>query len=154
MKSKYLLDLPSDVPVKNKLSNEIIEALGLNDGCVYKGRDYYLVKLSDETEVKIAQPDFNRLKKLINNGIIISSEGTDVDFVSRFFAPAMGIDEDFVTGSAHCVLVPFWSHQLNKNKLFARQISSRGGNLECRLRKDRIELLGDVYIETEKYKNI
>ena len=154
VKSKYLLDLPSDVPVKNKLSNEIIEALGLNDGCVYKGRDYYLVKLSDETQVKNAQPDFNRLKKLIINGIIISSEGTDVDFVSRFFAPAMGIDEDFVTGSAHCVLVPFWSHQLNKNKMLARQISSRGGNLECRLRKDRIELLGDVYIETEKYKNI
>ena len=150
-RSKYLLDLPSDMPVKSKLSNEIIEALGLTHGSVFKGRDYYLLKLSNEIQIKNAEPDFNRLKKLTSNGIIISSKGDDVDFVSRFFAPAMGIDEDFVTGSAHCVLVPFWSQQLNKNNMLARQISSRGGNLECFLKKDRIELSGNVFIEMEKY---
>jgi predicted PhzF superfamily epimerase YddE/YHI9 len=66
----------------------------------------------------------------------------------------MGIDEDYVTGSAHCVLVPFWSKILRKKRMYARQVSSRGGNLECSLKGDRIQLIGNVYIESERVKNV
>tara|TARA_B110000263_G_scaffold53694_1_gene45072 strand:+ start:1223 stop:2023 length:801 start_codon:yes stop_codon:yes gene_type:complete len=152
--SRYRLDLPSDIPTKSTLSIKVIEALGLKDVSIFKGRDYYLLKLSDEIDIKNTQPNFNLLKKYTSNGIIISSKGDDVDFVSRFFAPSMGIDEDYVTGSAHCVLVPFWSKILRKKRMYARQVSSRGGNLECSLKGDRIQLIGNVYIESERVKNV
>jgi len=152
--SGYLLDLPSDIPTKSTLSIEVIEALGLRDVGIFKGRDYYLLALPDELSVSNTKPNFKLLKKIISNGIIISSKGNDVDFVSRFFAPSMGINEDYVTGSAHCVLVPFWANLLRKKRMSARQVSSRGGNLECSLKGDRIQLIGNVYIENERMKNI
>ncbi len=77
-------------------------------------------------------------------GIIVSAEGTEVDFVSRFFAPGAGIPEDPVTGSAFTQLVPYWAKKLDKNKLKARQVSSRGGDVYCCLKSERVEISGQV----------
>ena len=108
---------------------------------VYKNRDL-LVELLNEEAVKKCSPDFSALK---NTGykIIITAPGTGgVDFVSRFFAPSAGIDEDPVTGSAHSQLIPFWAEKLNKKKMFAKQLSQRGGELECKWWGDRVTMSG------------
>jgi predicted PhzF superfamily epimerase YddE/YHI9 len=90
------------------------------------------------------QPDFAALKTLDCLGIIATAPGNDCDFVSRFFAPAAGIDEDPVTGSAHCTLIPFWAEQFKKNTMFARQISRRGGELFCEFAGDRVRIGGQA----------
>ena len=82
------------------------------------------------------------LKRLDLMGVIVTAPGSDTDFVSRVFAPKVGIPEDPVTGAAHCVLTPYWAARLGKNKLHARQISARGGELFCELRNDRVILAG------------
>jgi predicted PhzF superfamily epimerase YddE/YHI9 len=86
------------------------------------------------------------LKSLDCLGIIATAPGDDCDFVSRFFAPAAGVDEDPVTGSAHCTLIPYWAERLGKNKLFARQISPRGGELFCELAGDRVRIGGKAVL--------
>jgi PhzF family phenazine biosynthesis protein len=108
---------------------------------VYKNRDL-LVELLNEDAVKKCSPDFGLLK---NTGykVIVTAPGTEgIDFVSRFFAPSAGIDEDPVTGSAHSQLIPFWAEKLNKNKMYAKQLSARGGDLECKLWGDRVTMAG------------
>lgn len=108
---------------------------------VYKYRDI-LVELNDEAAVKQCKPDYTLLKKHFED-IIITAPGDEVDFVSRFFAPASGIDEDPVTGSAHSQLIPFWSERLGKNKLHALQLSARGGELWCeQLNEERVLISG------------
>ena len=87
------------------------------------------------------KPDFAILKKL-NGMVIITAPGKEVDFVSRFFAPTAGIDEDPVTGSAHSQLIPFWSYKLGKNKMVARQLSHRGGELKCEQKGERVTMGG------------
>ncbi|AXS84858.1 PhzF family phenazine biosynthesis protein [Marinobacter sp. Arc7-DN-1] len=109
----------------------------------------YMVVLDDETAVQAAQPDIRKLKQLGNQGLIITAPGTDCDFVSRYFAPGAGIDEDPVTGSIHSVLVPYWAEKLGKNRLEARQVSARGGVLRCELKGDRVDIAGQAafYLE-------
>jgi PhzF family phenazine biosynthesis protein len=108
---------------------------------VNKHRDL-LVELSAEEEVKKAKPDFTAMKKL-GQKIIITAPGTgDVDFVSRFFAPSAGVDEDPVTGSAHSQLIPFWSEKLQKKKMHAKQLSPRGGELWVGYWGDRVTIAG------------
>ena len=104
----------------------------------------YLVVLRDENEVKAAQPDLRKLKALGNLGVIITAPGDNSDFVSRYFAPGGGIDEDPVTGSIHSVLVPYWAEQLGKNTLLAKQVSARGGVLRCELKGDRVAIAGQA----------
>jgi len=88
------------------------------------------------------KPDMAKLAALECFGVIVTAPGKDCDFVSRFFAPSKGVDEDPVTGSAHCTLIPYWAEQLGKTKLFARQRSQRGGELWCELRGDRVSIAG------------
>jgi predicted PhzF superfamily epimerase YddE/YHI9 len=88
------------------------------------------------------KPNFHLLKQTDARGVIVAAKGTTVDFVSRFFAPGVGIDEDPVTGSAHTSLVPFWSERLNKTELTALQLSERGGQLWCILSGDRVLIAG------------
>ena len=95
-----------------------------------------------QSKTQKCSPDFSQMKKLDAQGVIITARGNDVDFVSRFFAPNAGIDEDPVTGSAHCLLVPYWSEKLGKNEFTARQVSARGGFLQCKLLGDRVEMSG------------
>ena len=108
---------------------------------VYQNREY-LVELTSEEAVKNCQPDFSLMKKL-DRMVIITAPGKDVDFVSRFFAPTAGIDEDPVTGSAHSQLIPFWSYKLSKQKMTARQLSKRGGELVVEQKGERVMMGGE-----------
>jgi PhzF family phenazine biosynthesis protein len=109
---------------------------------VYKHRDI-LVELLNEDAVKNCNPDFSMMKKSIDK-MIITAPGKEVDFVSRFFAPGAGIDEDPVTGSAHSQLIPFWAEKLNKTKLHALQLSKRGGELWCEQKGERVIMKGNA----------
>ena len=137
------MDFPSWKPERfSEYPEELMYILKVDEIVgVYKNRDL-LVELQNEEAVKKCSPDFSALK---NTGykVIITAPGTDgVDFVSRFFAPTAGIDEDPVTGSAHSQLIPFWAEKLNKKKMFAKQISQRGGELECKWWGDRVTMSG------------
>ena len=101
------------------------------------------MELNNEEAVKRIQPDFTLMKKVVEK-VIITAQGKDVDFVSRFFAPTAGVDEDPVTGSAHCSLIPFWAQRLNKKELYAQQVSERLGKLYCEDRGDRVIISGQA----------
>ena len=136
------LDFPTDRLTACVLPAVIKESLGIEPAESFLGRSDYLVRLKSEAEVLGVRPDFRRLATADGRGVIITAGGTDVDFVSRFFAPQAGIDEDPVTGSAHTTLTPFWSSRLGKKTMTARQLSARGGYLECTLNGDRTLISG------------
>lgn len=138
----YTLDFPSRVPELVEAPAELIEALGAVPPVeTHKSRDYMLIYETEE-QVASIQPDFNALAKIDAIGIIVTAPGTNSDFVSRMFAPAVGISEDPVTGSAHCNLIPYWAERLGKSKLHAYQISARRGELWCELKGDRVLMSG------------
>lgn len=139
------LDFPSRPAEKCDAPEALARGLGKTPAHVFKSRDYLAVFDSAE-EVRALRPDFAVLKTLDCLGIIATARGGDCDFVSRFFAPAAGVDEDPVTGSAHCTLIPFWAAKLGKNKLFARQISKRGGELFCELTGNRVRIGGKAML--------
>jgi PhzF family phenazine biosynthesis protein len=139
------LDFPSRPPQPCALPETLASGLGAKPAIVLKSRDYLAV-FASAAEVRALRPDFAALKKLDCLGIIATAPGDDCDFVSRFFAPAAGVDEDPVTGSAHCTLIPYWAARLGKNKLFARQISQRGGELFCELAGDRVHIGGKAVL--------
>lgn len=114
---------------------------------VHRGR-YVLAVLGDEAAVLAAAPDIAALRRMRTN-VIVTARGDDVDVVSRFFAPASGVDEDPVTGSAHCTLAPFWSSRLGGETLHCRQLSARQGDVHTRLRGDRVELTGKAALYLE-----
>jgi predicted PhzF superfamily epimerase YddE/YHI9 len=147
------LDFPARPPVASGGPEALLRGLGAMPKEVFKARDYLAV-FSSEAEVRALEPDFAVLKTLDCLGIIVTAPGTDCDFVSRFFSPGIGVDEDPVTGSAHCTLIPYWAEKLGKTELFARQVSARGGELFCELKGDRVKigghamlyLKGDIYV--------
>ncbi len=102
--------------------------------------DDYLVVVDNEEAVRAIQPDFAKLAEVNLRGVCVTARGNEVNFVSRFFAPKLGIPEDPVTGSAHCALTPYWSAKLGKSILSARQISQRGGDIQCELKDNRVTL--------------
>ncbi len=110
---------------------------------VYRAEDY-LVVYDSESDVRAIEPDFRLLESLDLRGAIVTAPGDEVDFVSRYFAPGAGIDEDPVTGSAHCTLTPYWSARLKKSRLHARQVSTRGGELWCEDRGERVTIAGEA----------
>ena len=119
----------------------LLEALG---GAPTEVRlaDDYLVCYEVEEEVRGLRPDFSALAGLEARGVIVTAPGSDCDFVSRFFAPQLGVPEDPVTGSAHCTLTPYWAERLGKARLRARQVSTRGGELWCELLGERVAIAG------------
>lgn len=138
------MDFPSWKPERLDVYHDSLSEIlgGVEIVGVYKYRDI-LVELADEEAVKKCAPDFTLMKKHFDK-MIITAPGKKVDFVSRFFAPAAGIDEDPVTGSAHSQLIPFWSEKLGKNKLLALQLSQRGGQLWCeQINQDRVTISGN-----------
>jgi len=141
-KDVLLMDFPSWKPEKiSDYPPNLKEALGINEiVAVYKHRDM-LVELNKEQDVANAKPDFTALKKM-GEKVMITAPGKEVDFVSRFFAPIAGIDEDPVTGSAHSQLIPFWSEKLGKKILKAKQLSVRGGDIYCEQNGDRVIMGG------------
>ena len=155
------LDLPARPPEPCATPEALARGFGRQPAKVFKSRDYLAV-FDSADDVKNLRPDFAVLKTLDRLGVIATAPGTDCDFVSRFFAPAAGIDEDPVTGSAHCTLIPYWAEKLGKTEMFARQVSARGGELFCELNGDRVRiggnatlyLKGEIYVETGAEKSI
>lgn len=148
-----LLDL--DFPaVPGKACNDaatidaLAAALGVRPQQAYGAVDHMAV-LRDESEVAALEPDMSRVAALGGRGLIATAAGRECDFVSRFFAPNCGIPEDPVTGSAHCMLTPFWARRLGKTRLSARQISARGGELACEDRGARVGIAGRAVLYLE-----
>ncbi len=147
------LDFPATPISQADAPDGLLEALGVTASFVGKSRFDYLVALESETAVRQLQPDFAQLRSLPVRGVVVTSraevssrKGSEpcYDFVSRFFAPGSGIDEDPVTGSAHCALGPFWQSRLGKDILLAYQASPRGGEIQVHCRGDRVGLRGQA----------
>lgn len=144
-----VLDFPADTVRSCPTPAALIEAMGRTPAECHKGQTDYLLVYESEEQVKALAPDFVKLAMVAARGIIVSAPGRDVDFVSRFFAPQVGVNEDPVTGSAHTSLTPYWAQRLGKRELSARQLSARGGSLRCRLAGNRVEIAGHAvpYLE-------
>jgi PhzF family phenazine biosynthesis protein len=139
------LDFPSRPAQPCGIPDGLVRALGGAPIHVAKARDILCVFASEE-EVRALRPDYAALARLDTYALIATAPGRDCDFVSRFFAPRAGINEDAVTGSAHCTLTPYWSARLGKIKLRARQISARSGELWCEQRGDRVGIAGHAVL--------
>lgn len=142
------MDFPARPPVPCEAPQGLILALGASPQEVWKSRDYLAVYETEE-QVRELEPDISALARVEMFAVIVTAPGRDADFVSRFFAPASGVPEDPVTGSAHCTLAPYWAARLGKTTLHARQVSRRGGELICELRGERVILRGQAvrYLE-------
>ncbi len=138
---RLALDFPARPAEPIACPPELVAALGAQPVELRAARDWLAV-FASESDVRGLQPDFTALAGLDTFGVIVSAAGDRADFVSRFFAPRAGVDEDPVTGSAHCTLIPYWSERLGKPELHAQQISARGGELYCRHRGDRVDIAG------------
>lgn len=140
------MDFPSESAEKCVEPKALSEALGISPIKVLMCQSDYLVVLENEDAVKYLQPDLKALKDIAVRGVIVTahSNSDEYDFVSRFFAPRLGIDEDPVTGSVHCVLAPYWADKLGKQHLKARQLSQRGGMLDLSLQNGRVLIRGEA----------
>lgn len=135
------MDFPASPPTPCEISETLALGLGRRPIEVLAAEDYLAV-FDSEATVRAIAPDQALLGQLDLRGVIVTAPGTDVDFVSRFFAPKFGIPEDPVTGSAHCQLAPYWANKLGKNCLSAKQVSRRGGDLACEVKAGRVTLSG------------
>jgi len=135
------LDFPAEVITPCDIDPVIEKALGKKPIETYTGSDMVAV-FECEADIAGFKPDFRELMKLDVRGLIVTAKGDSCDFVSRFFGPNVGIDEDPVTGSAHCLLTPYWHEKIGKKTMTARQISSRGGMLFCTMDYDRVKIAG------------
>jgi len=144
---------PSREGKKSKVPELLIKGLGRRPKEVYKSRDYMAV-FETEQEIMDLVLNMDELKKLDGLGIIATAKGNEVDFVSRFFAPKEGIDEDPVTGSAHCTLVPYWKRVLGKDEFIALQLSQRGGKLICADLGKMVKISGEAISYLEGYINV
>lgn len=147
--SQITLDFPA-IPATNDVDTSIkqtlLAALGIADGVVLQSR-FDLVVVVDKAEtVESLRPDFNALQRLDTRGVMVTArcQTAEADFISRFFAPRCGINEDPVTGSAHCCLAPYWGHQLGKTFMVGYQASDRGGYVHCEVIGDRVRLTGNA----------
>lgn len=143
------LDFPARPPVQCESPAGLIMALNATPLEVLSSAEDLLVVLCSEQEVKAIKPDFNALLQTACRGVIVTAKGDEVDFASRFFAPRVGIPEDPVTGSAHCVLIPYWARQLGKSRLRALQVSRRGGELFCQEQGNRVIIAGRAALYME-----
>jgi PhzF family phenazine biosynthesis protein len=140
-----VLDFPADPPAPVDAAPELVAALGVTPLALGRNRDY-LVEVKSAAEVRAARPDLARLAGVVTRGVILTSRSdtAEYDFVSRFFAPRAGIDEDPVTGSAHCGLGPYWGTRLGKTELIGYQASARSGVVRVRLAGARVDLCGQA----------
>ena len=150
-----VMDFPADRLSPAEVSPAVREGLGeLHPTASFRGTSDYLIVLNNQSQVQALQPDFRKIAE--DRGIravIVTAPGDEVDFVSRCFAPAAGIDEDPVTGSAHTTLTPYWAQRLGKRQLTAQQLSLRRGTLYCTHRGERVEIAGEavLYLRGEIY---
>lgn len=158
---QFVLDFPSYPP-------EVCEVAGLGDILgrqpleISEAGGYVVALFASEADVAAITPDFRAMNDLDAHAVVVTAKGSSSDFVSRFFGPAVGVDEDPVTGSSHCRLIPYWAEKLGKTKLFARQISKRGGEIYCELIGDRVKMggnavlymKGEIYVEATGEKSV
>jgi PhzF family phenazine biosynthesis protein len=136
------LDFPADPPVKIDGPQKLIDAIGKLPAESFRGNSDYLLVYDTQKDIEDISPDFTLLAEIDLRGIIVTAPGNETDFVSRFFAPKLEINEDPVTGSAHTTLTPFWSGRLHKKALTATQLSRRRGDLKCKLLNSRVHITG------------
>ena len=141
------LDFPARPPEETAPPAGLMEALGVEARFVSRAARDLLVLADSEETVRALSPDFSRLGRVEARGVIVTAPAAEFDFVSRFFAPAVGVDEDPVTGSAHCALCPFWAERLGKTSMVGYQASPRGGVVAVTLSGDRV-LLGGSAVTT------
>ncbi len=139
------INFPSDPPKEvREIPENIFSGLGLSPRTVWKGKFDYMVEVEDEDIVNNLTPNFSLLSTIPSRGVLVTAKGKEVDFVSRCFFPQTGVDEDAVTGSAHCLLVPYWQAKTGKSSTIATQNSKRGGKLICKLDGDRVLMSGNA----------
>lgn len=151
-KGKLLtLDFPADTLEEMVVPEIIVTALQQPPLKAFRGKNDFMFIFASQSEIESMQPDFGLLAQVGGRGIIVTAPGNEANFVSRFFAPQTGINEDPVTGSAHTTLTPYWARVLGKDKLSAQQLSARGGELICQLAGDRVKISGEAvsYMEGE-----
>ncbi|NJN27118.1 MAG: PhzF family phenazine biosynthesis protein [Cyclobacteriaceae bacterium] len=137
------MNFPAIASMEAPVTDQLTMAMRKKPGEVFKARDAMAIYESEQDILEL-QPDFVEMAKLDCMGVIATAPGENVDFVSRFFGPKVGINEDPVTGSAHCMLVPYWASRLGKSKLNARQLSKRTGTLFCEHKNDRVLIAGEA----------
>ncbi len=136
------LNFPADSFQPVELSPVLTTGFNIRPLAAFKGKTDYMLVFEKEEQIRSLQPDFQKLAAVDARGIIVTAKGDQADFVSRFFAPRTGINEDPVTGSAHTTLAPYWTKELRKQELSAIQLSARTGYLQCRHMGDRVEISG------------
>ncbi|MFI4897349.1 MAG: PhzF family phenazine biosynthesis protein [Phycisphaerales bacterium JB059] len=136
------MDLPAYTLTHSKTSDQLEKALGRRPSEVIDAAPKLLCVFENKRDVLEISPDLDAMRELDALGVIVTAPGTKHDFVSRFFAPNAGVDEDPVCGSAHCALTPYWADRLGRTTLSAHQVSAREGELACELRGDRVTLSG------------
>jgi len=139
---RFVLDFPTIAVEPCDPPAGLAAALGAESAETFCSTADYVAVFERGADIVTLTPDFGALKALDRPGVIVTARGEDCDFVSRYFAPAKGVDEDPVTGRAHCLLAPFWAARLGRNPLAARQLSARGGSVGCEIAGDRVRLSG------------
>jgi PhzF family phenazine biosynthesis protein len=152
---KLALNFPTDVFSQIEISPAVTNSFDIQPIEAYMGKTDCMLVFKNENEIRSVVPDFREILKIDARGVIVTAKGDSADFVSRFFAPQSGVNEDPVTGSSHTTMTPYWAKKLGKNELTAIQLSKRTGYLSCKYLEDRVEikgnaklyLTGDIYIE-------
>lgn len=148
------LDFPKDTFIKTNHEDAVCNAIGLKPTETYKGQINLMAVYENEEEILNLQPDFKKVIDLTGQGLIVTAPGLHHDFVSRYFCPKYGINEDPVTGSAHTTLIPYWSDKLGSKKLLAKQVSTRGGELFCENKDERVLIGGNAVLYMKGNINI
>jgi PhzF family phenazine biosynthesis protein len=151
---RLILDFPKYDLNETEIMPELARALGKTPQKMWETQGNMAMLLFEtEEDIKALQPDLPALNKIDFDEFIVTAKGTDADFVSRLFAPRIGISEDPVTGATHCSLIPYWAEKLGKEKLYARQLSARGGELFCEVSGERVRIGGNaaLYLKGEIY---
>ena len=142
----YELNFPKDNLIKIDLKDQVADSIGVKPIETYIGDINLIAILDSEDAIKELNPDFNKLINLEGQGLIVTAQSNEYDFVSRYFCPKYGINEDPVTGSAHTSLIPYWSERLKSSELVAKQVSDRGGVLYCKNQDTRVLISGKAVL--------
>jgi PhzF family phenazine biosynthesis protein len=144
--NSYTLDFPLDHITRLSVSETLLTATSLKPIDAYSGKSDIMLIFEKQEEIEQLKPNLSVIKKLEARGVIVTAKGNDCDFVSRFFGPQVGVDEDPVTGSAHTTLTNYWATELNKNELTAEQLSTRKGKLKCKKVINRVQITGGAVL--------
>jgi predicted PhzF superfamily epimerase YddE/YHI9 len=136
------MNFPADLLKQVEISENINDCFNIKPALAFKGKTDHMLVFKHEDEIRDIIPAYDNILKLKGRGVIITAKGVKADFVSRFFAPQAGVDEDPVTGSAHTSLTPYWAGELGKAELTAIQLSSRKGYLQCSYLDNRVDITG------------